>query len=175
MNGIALAHLIREKDQEMVLVFVTNYVQYAIKGYEVNAFDYLVKPVEYPSFRRKFDKVWHFLEGKSSDLVALHAGKSLMFVAASRIAWCEASRKGVNVHLVDGEARHSSDTMAYLEQALAAYRFLKPHRAFLVNPCHIEAIDGLTLRVNGSEIPISKHRKAEVYAALANFLGSELP
>ena len=56
MDGMTAAEKIRELDSEVVLMFITNMIQYAVRGYEVDAMDYVVKPVEYFAFSQKLDK-----------------------------------------------------------------------------------------------------------------------
>ena len=53
LDGMKTAHLIREKDEHVVLVFITNVARYAVKGYEVQAMDYILKPLSYDSFSPK--------------------------------------------------------------------------------------------------------------------------
>lgn len=54
LNGMAAAKRIRDTDEHTAIVFVTRMAKYAIKGYEVSALDFIVKPVEYGSFALKF-------------------------------------------------------------------------------------------------------------------------
>ena len=62
LNGMDAAKLLREKDEKVILIFVTTMRQYAIQGYEVAASDFIVKPVAYPEFALKFTKVLARLE-----------------------------------------------------------------------------------------------------------------
>lgn len=56
MDGMTAAEKIRQMDQKVIIMFITNMIQYAVRGYEVDAMDYVVKPVEYFSFRRNWIK-----------------------------------------------------------------------------------------------------------------------
>ena len=56
MNGMDAARILREKDEKVMVIFVTNMQQYAIQGYEVGAFDFILKPVSYPEFKLKFTR-----------------------------------------------------------------------------------------------------------------------
>ena len=57
MDGLSLARRIRETDREAVIVFITSMAQFAINGYEVDAADFIVKPVLYDAFIRKMDRI----------------------------------------------------------------------------------------------------------------------
>jgi len=66
MSGMEAAKKIREKDKNALIVFVTNLAQYAIKGYEVNAFDFILKPVDYQGFRMKLKRILTELSHKDT-------------------------------------------------------------------------------------------------------------
>ena len=56
MDGMEAVRRIRQKDENVIVIFVTNMAQYAVKGYEVNALDFIIKPVRYDSFVMKMDR-----------------------------------------------------------------------------------------------------------------------
>lgn len=56
LNGMEAAQKIRELDKEVVIVFITNMAQYAIKGYEVDALDFILKPLNYYTFSMRFTR-----------------------------------------------------------------------------------------------------------------------
>ena len=56
MNGMDASRILREKDDKVMVIFVTNMQQYAIQGYEVGAFDFILKPIRYPEFKLKFTR-----------------------------------------------------------------------------------------------------------------------
>ena len=62
INGLDLAKKIREKNDSVALVFITNMAQYALNGYEVNAIDFMVKPLNYFDFSLKFKKIIKYIE-----------------------------------------------------------------------------------------------------------------
>lgn len=66
MDGMKAAEKIRETDEEVILIFITNMAKYAIRGYEVQALDYVLKPVKYQAFSVKMDKVNRLAEKKKT-------------------------------------------------------------------------------------------------------------
>ena len=58
MDGMTAAQKIRSLDHEVIIMFITNMFDYAVRGYEVDAMDYVVKPVEYFAFSQKLDKAF---------------------------------------------------------------------------------------------------------------------
>ena len=68
LDGMSAISKLREKDKEVKVIFVTSLAQYAIKGYEVNAFDFVIKPVNYYNFALKLNRVIeHFTEDDGRD------------------------------------------------------------------------------------------------------------
>ena len=68
MMGIDAARRIRDVDQEVMIIFVTNLTQYAIDGYSVRAFDYILKPLNYFSFSKKLRRALRMLSYRSNEL-----------------------------------------------------------------------------------------------------------
>ena len=58
MDGMSAAEEIRKKDSDVVIIFITNMPQYAIRGYAVEALDYVLKPVSYFAFSQRLSKLW---------------------------------------------------------------------------------------------------------------------
>ena len=71
MDGMTAAEQIRKLDSEVIIMFITNMTQYAIRGYEVDALDYVVKPVEYFSFSQKLDRAIGRLQNKKKVFVSI--------------------------------------------------------------------------------------------------------
>ena len=71
MDGMTAAGYIREKDPEVVIVFVTNLAQYAIQGYSVNALDYILKPVSYFSFSQRLGRALQYVKKKEDACITV--------------------------------------------------------------------------------------------------------
>ena len=71
MDGMKAAEKIRETDEEVILIFITNMAKYAIRGYEVQALDYVLKPVKYEAFTVKMDKVKRLAEKKKDKSISI--------------------------------------------------------------------------------------------------------
>ena len=101
MSGMEVARRIREADQNVMIIFVTNLTQYAIEGYSVNAFDYILKPLAYTSFSAKLERALRMLSYRSSnvtlDLKTRDGGRR---VSADSITYIEVSNHDILVHVV---------------------------------------------------------------------------
>ncbi len=104
-NGMDVVKQIREKDKKVIVVFVTNMAQYAVKGYEVDAFDFIVKPIHYSAFAIKLDRALERLgnDARQRDLdkreeqqaAASHVGNKICRSASSQ---CDLSYYGRRLH-----------------------------------------------------------------------------
>lgn len=97
LNGMDAAKKIRERDAEVAIVFVTNMSQYAIMGYEVDAVDYVLKPIEYPNFRDKLRRAVAFASrrGRRALLVEGTDGEAVR-IFASDLLFAEKEKNYVN-------------------------------------------------------------------------------
>ena len=77
MDGMTAAEKIRQMDQKVIIMFITNMIQYAVRGYEVDAMDYVVKPVEYFSFSQKLDKQLDVCALRLKNFLRFRLGKEL--------------------------------------------------------------------------------------------------
>lgn len=76
LNGLAAAKKLRKMDDDVLIVFVTNLAQYAIRGYEVEALDFLVKPVDYTAFAAMMHKAQRYLHAQRSKRMRPRSGRS---------------------------------------------------------------------------------------------------
>ena len=146
MDGISVAHKLRELDQVAVLIFITNLAQNACKGYEVDAMDYLVKPVPHPVF-------------------ALRMTKALRRVSR-QAQWQMFATE-------DGMVRIRS-TMAKMEELLLPHHFSRASRFFLLNLAHIEAVGTGDVTVAGHKILLGRLYKKQFLNDLTVFLGERV-
>ncbi len=68
IDGMETAQFIRKKDDSVAIIFITNMAHYALKGYEVGAFDFVIKPIAYPAFSMKLKKFVAGFSGQESDI-----------------------------------------------------------------------------------------------------------
>ena len=168
MNGMDAAHLIRERDEKVILVFVTNLAQYAIKGYEVDACDFAVKPVTYADFYMKMHKAVKRVKTEDQDIITFKMTGSIVKISASTIYYVEVIKHDLIYHTVSGEIK-SHGTMREVEEKLSPYSFYRIHHSYLVNLAHVLAVHGDTITVNGTEIKISRAKKADFMQRFAEF------
>lgn len=170
LNGLEAARQIRKTDRDVMILFITNLVQYAIEGYEVDAADFIVKPLVYTSFCMRMEKVIKKLDLKIKKLIPLRVKKETIMLNAHDIILVETRSKKTLIRFNEEEVG-CSETMSEVQKKLESYGFFRCHNSFLVNMAYIDRLDGNIAIVKKYEIPISKHRKKEFYQAVVSYQG----
>lgn len=170
MDGIKAAQKLREIDREVVIVFVTNMAQYAVKGYEVNALDYIVKPVGYPDFSLKMKRAVNALQIKEErEIVIPLTNQGLHRVSVSKLLYVEVSDHKLRYHLAD-DVLETGGSLSKVETELCGWGFLRCNSCYLVNPRHIEWVRGHVVKVGQDELQISHPKRKEFIKGLAEWL-----
>ena len=170
MNGLSVAKKLREKDEYVPLIFMTQMAQYAIKGYEVNAIDYVVKPVAYGTFSDKLKKAVKANE-KYVDYdftVAKKDGK--LRLQTSKIYYVEVMNHKLVYHTVDGNVENSGSLSA-LERELVKYNFSRCNTCYLVNLRFVTALNENTVWVGSDALAVSRSRKKSFFSDVAAYRG----
>ena len=133
MSGMEVAYRIREADQNVMIIFVTNLTQYAIEGYSVNAFDYILKPLAYNSFSSQLERALRMLSYRSSDITPdLRTRDGGRRVSAASITYIEITNHDLIVH-VGAEQIRQWGTLSNLEAQLREAHLLRWSSSYLVN------------------------------------------
>ena len=169
-NGIDIARSIREKDRDLVILFVSRIAQYAVEGYSVDALDYLLKPVGYEEFAVKLRKALRHIESRSARRIRLSQGGDYRWVSTDEIRYVEVLGHNLLYHTTDGEFR-TTDTIGAATEQLRPFRFLQCSRFCLVNPRFVTGVDGDTLLLGQERISISRRRRKELVDALLRYHG----
>lgn len=174
MDGITASKKIREMDEDVTIIFVTNMAQYAIHGYEVNALDYVVKPISYFAFAEKLDRAVIRRERRGKKYIAVSAAGILTKLAVSDIRYIESHGHQLTFHLRDKEYVTGNVTMKEVEQRLEKYDFFRCSKSYLVNLEYVESIEQSVACIGTEQIPISRLKKKEFWEVLTNYVGDKV-
>lgn len=151
------------------VIFTTAYPQYALEGFEVNALDYLVKPVSFDRFFKAVLKAKEFYEVRdtnrketeSSDYFFIKADNKLVKILFDEVLYVEALQNYVTIHTA---ARKYMTYLTFksVEDYLPTDKFLKVHKSYIVAASKIDSIEGNDIRIGQQHIPISRNQKDEV-------------
>ena len=166
MNGMQTAQFLRKMDVASEIIFVTNMAQYAIKGYEVRALDFMVKPVRYPSFSFKLSRALEVVRGKGSSRVAIATKDAQRYVDTADIIYVEVRNHRLTYHTTFGICE-SWGTLKSVREELEPYGFALCNACYLVNLACVTGYTQDTVTVKGGdELKMSRGRKREFLDAL---------
>lgn len=172
MDGMTAARKIREKDPALGIVFVTNMAQYAIHGYEVNAIDFIVKPVSYYVFADKLNKAIRFSQLNAEKDFVIQSDDSIVKVTCSQIIYIEKDKNYLVFHTRQGIYR-SRGTMSELEESLHKEGFSACINGCLVNLKYVTKIEKDMVWVEEQPLPITRRRKKEFKEDFMRYLGGD--
>lgn len=159
MDGMVTAEKLRRIDGDCVIIFVTNMAQYAIKGYRVNALDFLVKPVSYAEIEVEMDKIEGILRRRHTDFLWIKEDGVKRRIDYASIYYLEVLNHEICIHAKDGLCR-TRGTLREYEEKLSKRQFSRPNNCYIVNMYYIVSVDKDTVRMeSGEEISISRPRK----------------
>lgn len=170
MDGMTAARRIREMDSEVVILFITNMGQYAIRGYEVDALDFLLKPVHYFAFAMKMDKALIHARNKQTLSLIISQENGLRRVAARDIYYIEVSLHRLHIHTADGVLL-TPGSLVEIEGQLTGEPFARCNKGYLVNLRHVRLVKGDMVLVGGDELLISRRKKKEFLQAVTDYYG----
>ncbi|MFK5676814.1 MULTISPECIES: LytR/AlgR family response regulator transcription factor [unclassified Ligilactobacillus] len=176
MDGMTAAKKIRRLDQQVVIVFVTNYVQYAVAGYAVKASDFLVKPVTYFNFSAHFDQIVSQLTARQKTYV-IKTKRGTYNVLQNNIYYIESEGHVLHFHIRDGAKERCydvSNTMKNVESELTPSGFFRCNNCYLVNLAHVTAIKRNIVTIGTENLQISRPRKKAFMQAITDFWGKEI-
>lgn len=173
INGITAAKILREQGCTAIIILVTNYIQYAVDGYEFQAFHFLKKPVEYQRFTQVLGRALQRADQRTNASISVRCGDGWHQISLATLSYCETDRGGVLLHC-GAQVLRCRMGISQLEKQLNDYAFFRCHTAYLVNMAEIERIGptDISLR-DGTLLPVSRHRKKAFREALAAFWGGE--
>lgn len=178
LSGLEAAASIAKNGGNPPVVFVTAHENYAVRAFEVAAFDYLLKPVTEERLsatlqRLGFNAGTASLSKGAKERIAVKAGERTLLVAVEDIRFVQARGHVVTVALFEQVCR-MRHTLRESFDALETHGFMRTHRAYLANPAHVLEVvpfvaGAYALRMNDrarSEIPVSRNFAPAVRAAL---------
>lgn len=172
LDGMTTAKGIREQDDKVILVFVTNFVQFAIEGYSVNAFDFLLKPLSIFSFSEHFKKVLARYRKSRPTILSIKTADGMVNVNVSELLFVESEGHSLYFHTVNDVYR-TRRTMKETETELLPLNFFRCNHGYLVNLAHVKGIEDNQVIIGEEALQISRPRKKEFLAVLNDFLGGE--
>ena len=162
MDGMSAAEAIRRVDDEVVIIFLTNMPQYAMKGYSVGALDYILKPVSYFAFSQRIQRALSRRKKRAEK-------GGMRKLAVSQIAYVEVQDHDLTYH-AGGEALSAKGTLSEAEALLGSDSFFRCNKCYLVNLEYVDRVDNNSVLIGEEHIQVSRARKKALLDALNNYI-----
>ena len=172
-NGIAIARKLHEIRRDMVLIFVTNYVEYSIEGYEVQAFRYLLKSELDTKLEQYVSQAINVCR-KVRDTIRLYCEGEDVDLKPKQIMYAEVSQKKVILHLtqMNRTTLTANISLSELEEALEERGFVRVHKAYLVNMAYIKSLQSNCLYLtDDTRLKVSTHNASQIRKTYVQWRG----
>ena len=170
MNGMEAAGAIRQRDENVVIVFITNMAQYAIEGYSVGALDFVLKPIDYYGFSFRMTRALERVKRKETLEIVLQTATGIRRVGSGDIWYVEIDNRILYFHTNSG--RYSMrGTMQKAEEMLRDYHFVKCNHWYLVNLKYVTEIQDNIVIVAGNPLEISRRNRTAFVRAVTDYIG----
>jgi len=153
------------------VIITSAYEKYALKGYELDVIDYLLKPIPFERFVKAVDKVYHLLEKESAkdtnDYIFVKSDKQLKKIFFEDILFIESMENYINIYTTSSKEVVYSTLKLFLE-SLPSDLFLQVHRSYVVNIKHIHSIEGNMLHIGNYEAPVARNLREQAFNTILN-------
>ncbi len=175
ISGLSFAKSI---NKNIKIIFTTAYREYAVDGFELQAVDYLLKPISFERLLQAINKYLDenppikedYTEGITSEqnnFIFVRSDRKMIKINFCDINYIESLSDYIKIHLTD-KTIITRETISNIEVMLPQKDFIRTHRSFIVSLASIESFTNEYIEINGSEIPISRSYKNAVLQRLEN-------
>ena len=147
------------------VIITSAYEKYALKGYEFNVVDYLLKPISFDRFLKAVNRVYELYQKETTSIqdnyIFVKSEKKLVKLSFKDILFIEGLENYITIYTQKEKIIVHSTLKCFLEE-LPGDLFIQTHRSFIVNMACVESIEGNSLLINGHRIPIARNLHDEV-------------
>jgi DNA-binding LytR/AlgR family response regulator len=178
MPKIIGTEFLRSLSHSPMVIFVTAYRDYAVEGYELDAVDYLVKPVSFERFFKAVTKLQRLMGHETINskveykpnldaFVYLKVDKSMRKIFVNNIVYIESWKDYVKIYFANGTHLVVKQSISAMENLLSTHRFLRVHRSYIVSLEKISGYNSVSVKLYTADIPIGRLYKQAVMNQLS--------
>lgn len=168
MTGMEAAKRLREIDRGVTLVFVTNMAQYAIEGYAVEAFDYILKPISSYAFDLKLKRILSHVGSKQEDRIVIRAEGETVGLQLRKICYIEVEGHYLNWHTRDKVYRSLGPLKDVDRKLPESYCAIS--RWYVINMQYVHSVIGDDVLLEGKRLHIGRSYKQKFLQAYAEYM-----
>lgn len=175
INGMEAARILRTYDETTQVVFVTDLAQYAVRGYEVDALGFIVKPISCYGISRYLDKALRVIRRNTGKNITVPLKRGLRMFPSTELVFAETAGHNLVYHLASGQPITARGSLSKLVEELEGEPFVRIASSFLVNMDHVRAIEeGSVIMSTGETLYFTRARKKEALATITSYLGGSI-
>lgn len=169
LDGVTLAREIRKRNDGCALIFTTVLKEYMLDAFEVEAVDYILKPIDEGRLENALKRALKRIRSADGDAIMVRAMNGVKAVRISTIYYCEVINRKIYMHTRDGVIDYYGK-LEDVEKQLD-YRFFKCHRSYLVNLDYLlEYAGGRIVLENGEQVPVSRLRHQDLMKKMVQYM-----
>ncbi|HFH9838303.1 TPA: LytR/AlgR family response regulator transcription factor [Streptococcus suis] len=169
MNGMTAAEKIREIDKEVVIIFITNMMHYAMKGYAVEALDYVLKPINYFAFSQRIGRALERMNKKKGKQLLISRNGVLRKISSEEVMYIEAHNHDIEYHLAQ-ETFSIRGTLKAIESELEGMPFFRCNSGCIVNLDFVDGMDNNDVLIQNQRISVSRSRRKDFLSRMNQYL-----
>ncbi|OCA76505.1 DNA-binding response regulator [Chryseobacterium contaminans] len=150
-------------------IFTTAYREFALEGFELEAVDYLLKPISFERFFKSVERVLRNINDSKDDFILLKTEGMHRKLSLADIIYIESQGNDIKITLASNESFISKSRITDLESLLASKGFVRIHRSFIINTSFVTAFNNNEIRLGAYEIPVGRSYRQEFDTFIANF------
>jgi DNA-binding LytR/AlgR family response regulator len=175
ISGISFAKSI---NRNIKIIFTTAYRNYAVEGFELQAVDYLLKPISFERLLKAVNTYFEvynnpseltFDQSENSHFMFVRSDRRMLKIAFNEIVYIESYSDYIKIHLVDKNTVVTRETISAVEAKLPKREFIRIHRSYIIAIKYIESFTNEQIEISGKSLPISRSYKKEVLDTLNLF------
>ncbi len=170
MDGMETARKLRASKFRGFLIFITVLKEMVFSSFEVQAYDYLVKPVDEKQFEKTMERLYASMQNAGEDSILVQRGYEGRIIPKDEIVFCEIIDRKIYLNLVSGEVVDYYERIEHLETKLDTH-FFRCHRSYLINLKHLKGYkNGTAYMDSGKEVPVSRLRSRELSSVVLQYM-----
>ena len=170
MDGIETARKLRADKFRGFLIFITVLKEMVFLSFEVQAYDYLVKPVDEKQFGKTMERLYTSMQNIGEDSLLVQKGYEGRIIREDEIVFCEVIDRKIYLNLASGEVVDYYERIENLETKLGSH-FFRCHRSYLINLKYLKGYkNGTAYMDNGKEVPVSRLRRKEFSGVVLQYM-----
>lgn len=175
LNGLDFAETL--KDLGTMIIFTTAHPEFAIKGYKVNAIEYLLKPIFFEDFKvavYKAKKLYELMHKKGDSLSPMLFKENgvLNKIYPHQILYISALQNYIEIYRENEDKIVIHQTLKNILKELPSDDFLQIHKSYIVNLKYFKSIQDSKMSIEKIELPIARSRKSYVLSYIKNYFGN---